>query len=139
MTVHAAPLDYPAPEDRLTHEAAVATARTRLTQATWHGDRPDPLATVDSWRAARRWHARAACIDYGPNLWFPPQTTAWAVWQDRGSVAHRTDPFAEARAICARCPVRAECLADGLTHDEGYGMIGGLDPAQRKKMRGGQG
>lgn len=42
---------------------------------------------------------------------------------------------ARAKRVCARCPVRAACLADALaTHDE-YGIRGGLTPNERRMER----
>lgn len=38
---------------------------------------------------------------------------------------------AEAKAVCARCPVRAECLAHALFYEEPESVWGGLNPAER--------
>ena len=40
-----------------------------------------------------------------------------------------------ARAICAACPVRGQCLAYAITADERFGIWGGLDPRQRRTLR----
>lgn len=37
--------------------------------------------------------------------------------------------YTRARAICATCPVRAECAAEGMS--ESHGMWGGLAPRER--------
>ena len=40
-----------------------------------------------------------------------------------------------AKKICARCPVRAECLTDALTRrDLGYGVLGGTTPRERREL-----
>lgn len=39
----------------------------------------------------------------------------------------------DARAICATCPVRAECLGAGM--DEEWGVWGGIGPKLRKRLR----
>ena len=65
------------------------------------------------------WAARARCADIDPEIFFPPHD----------------DPATEARQICARCPVRDECLAYALDADERYGIWGGLDPDERRNLR----
>jgi WhiB family redox-sensing transcriptional regulator len=65
------------------------------------------------------WAARASCTDTGPGIFFPPHG----------------DPATEARQICARCPVRDDCLAYALDADERYGIWGGLDPDERRSLR----
>ncbi len=70
------------------------------------------------------WRDRAACVALGvdPEVFFP----------DRGGSAR------PAKRVCARCPVRAACLADALAtpvvHDEG--IRGGLTPSERRALRG---
>lgn len=72
---------------------------------------PDP----DSWRQY------AACHGANPALWY----------LDRS----RGEGFKEARAVCARCPVRAQCLQWALAHNERFGMWGGLSPQERRHLR----
>lgn len=43
---------------------------------------------------------------------------------------------AVAKAVCARCPVRAACLALALTRSEPVGIYGGLTPAERDVLAG---
>lgn len=72
------------------------------------------------------WRRRAACARPGvdPELFFPDQG-------ERGKVA-------QAKRICAGCPVRAACLADALatpaTRD--YGIRGGTTREERRWPRG---
>jgi WhiB family redox-sensing transcriptional regulator len=68
---------------------------------------------------ARKWAARALCVGADPEAFFPPGDA----------------PAAEARAICAACPVRGQCLAYAITADERFGIWGGLDPRQRRTLR----
>jgi WhiB family redox-sensing transcriptional regulator len=72
------------------------------------------------------WLDQAACRDLDPERFFPEsgeQTKA-----------------AEAKAICAGCQVRDQCLelavhaAGGLDHD--HGVFGGTLPAERSRLRG---
>lgn len=70
------------------------------------------------------WPDRAACAGVPTNVFFP----------ERGGRAR--DCYEEARAICAACPVRWECLDEALsTEMSGYraGMVGGLTPEQRDR------
>ena len=41
----------------------------------------------------------------------------------------------EAKAVCARCEVRAECLAYALAHGERHGVWGGKGERARQRMR----
>ena len=64
---------------------------------------------------AEEWHGRAACTTQDLPLF------------------HRSNPDA-AKAICLRCPVRAECLHDALTHDAPTGVWGGLTRQERRAL-----
>ena len=64
------------------------------------------------------WRTRAACIGSDPDLWFPADNAARA----------RTQHI---RAICAGCPVSAECLQAASDLDARYGIWGGLDEVER--------
>lgn len=73
------------------------------------------------------WTDQAACVDVPTEVFFPvpPRTGGHP-------------DYGPARAICGRCPVRAECLADAL-HSEPqasgkrYGFVGGMTPGQRSE------
>ena len=41
---------------------------------------------------------------------------------------------AEAKAICATCPMTAACLALALANECEFGIFGGLTPAERKAL-----
>ena len=68
------------------------------------------------------WARDALCAQVGGDEWFP----------EKGSSSR------EARAVCARCPVRNECLAFALEHDERFGMWGGLTPRERRRLTKGR-
>jgi WhiB family redox-sensing transcriptional regulator len=65
-------------------------------------------------------------------------------WQDR-SLCAQTDPeefFPEkggttrhAKAICAVCPVQAECLDYAIANDERFGIFGGLSERERREVK----
>jgi WhiB family redox-sensing transcriptional regulator len=59
----------------------------------------------------------AACLHADPGLFHPAP-------RDHRSIA-------AARHICARCPVRLDCLALALTIPTAQGIWGGLTEAQR--------
>lgn len=65
------------------------------------------------------WTRQARCAETGPEIFFPPAD----------------DPATRARAVCARCPVREDCLAYALDAGEQYGIWGGLDPRERQNLR----
>lgn len=65
-------------------------------------------------------------------------------WQ-RDALCAQTDPEAffpekggstrEAKAVCESCTVRAECLEYALSHDERFGIWGGLSERERRRLR----
>lgn len=67
------------------------------------------------------WHERANCLGVDPNLFF----TA------RGENAE----MVQAKAVCAGCAVRIECLEFALGHREKYGVWGGLSERERRRLR----
>jgi WhiB family redox-sensing transcriptional regulator len=70
------------------------------------------------------WRADAACRNADPELFADPERTE------------------DAKAVCADCPVRAECLADQLAWEarsaarryHPTGVVGGLSAAQRRRI-----
>lgn len=74
------------------------------------------------------WREFAECRNYDPELFFPVSAEDTALGQ-----AQR----AEAKAVCASCPVRRECLAFALdTEDPRYpfGIFGGRTESERQEM-----
>jgi WhiB family redox-sensing transcriptional regulator len=75
----------------------------------------------------RDWRSDAACVVSGvdPEVFFP-------VDERPGSAG-----VARAKAVCGRCPVRPECLAEAMAVEdpaERWGVFGGLAPAQRAQL-----
>lgn len=72
------------------------------------------------------WQDFALCAESDPSLWH----------MDLGQGQHT-----RAKAICADCPVREECLEYALAYEDlpstagTYGVFGGLDPAERDAIR----
>ncbi|MTD58412.1 WhiB family transcriptional regulator [Amycolatopsis pithecellobii] len=69
------------------------------------------------------WQEEAACRDEDPELFFPVS--------ERGPGARQV---AQAKAVCARCPVRAECLQYALDAGLDHGIFGGTTDAERRKL-----
>lgn len=66
------------------------------------------------------WTDSARCADGDPEIFFPP----------------RNKPGKAARAVCAECQVRAQCLAYATVHaHENYGIWGGLSRLERIRLR----
>ncbi|MFF8264642.1 WhiB family transcriptional regulator [Streptomyces virginiae] len=69
------------------------------------------------------WQAEAACRGLGSRKFFHPAG-------ERGEDRAARDQAA--KEICARCPVRAECLRHALNTGEAYGVWGGLTTEERR-------
>jgi len=69
--------------------------------------------------------ADAACKGADPDLFFGPFTEFVSARQKRE---------VEAKAICARCPVRDACLAYALDSREMFGIWGGLNEDERRAL-----
>lgn len=63
------------------------------------------------------WTAFGACVDVAPDDLFVE------------GAAQR-----EAREVCARCPVRTECLVDALDHRIDFGVWGGMTERERRAL-----
>lgn len=70
---------------------------------------------------SRDWIRRAACGGMDADVFYP--------------VASGPDAFGEAERVCRDCPVRAMCLEYALDNDEQYGMWGGMDPEERRRLK----
>ncbi|MGH8932845.1 MAG: WhiB family transcriptional regulator [Egibacteraceae bacterium] len=75
-------------------------------------------------RARRDWRDRASCLDEDPELFFPIGTTGPAVEQ-----------IDQAKAVCARCEVRGECLEWALQTRQDAGVWGGMTEDERRAFR----
>lgn len=64
------------------------------------------------------WRQRGACVGVDPALFFP----------DIG------DTGRHAKAVCAGCVVRVECLNHALEHREDEGIWGGLSRIERRAL-----
>lgn len=69
--------------------------------------------------APPEWTRDAVCAQTDPEAFFP----------------EKGDSTRPAKRICAACPVRAECLAYALDHDERFGVWGGLSAVERRRLK----
>ena len=80
-----------------------------------------PGPNADLWD----WQMRAACRGEDPSLFFHPEG-------ERGPAREGRD--AAAKAVCATCPVIAQCAAHSLKVREPYGVWGGLTEDDRERI-----
>jgi len=73
---------------------------------------------------ARHWRDDAACANEDTLLWFPVGFSGPALEQ-----------AAQAKQVCADCPVREPCLVFAVTTNQEYGIWGGLDELERHQVR----
>lgn len=69
------------------------------------------------------WMAHAACRGEETIIFFP-------VAPSHG----KSVDYEPARAVCRACPVRARCLAYAIAHDESWGIWGGYNKYERKRI-----
>lgn len=65
------------------------------------------------------WMASARCLDAEPDTFFP----------EKGGSTR------EAKAICADCPVRDDCLEYAMANDERFGIWGGMAERERRRLK----
>ncbi|MDB5168599.1 MAG: hypothetical protein JWO55_857 [Candidatus Saccharibacteria bacterium] len=65
------------------------------------------------------WQAQALCARVDYELFFP----------EKGGSAR------DAKKVCARCPVREQCLDAALSNGESYGIWGGYTERERRKLQ----
>jgi WhiB family transcriptional regulator, redox-sensing transcriptional regulator len=70
------------------------------------------------------WRDRGACISADPDLFFPVSSTGASFRQET-----------RAKAVCARCQVRPECLQFALDSRQMHGVWGGLGEAELARVR----
>jgi WhiB family transcriptional regulator, redox-sensing transcriptional regulator len=83
----------------------------------WQRGVPEPGADPE----ASSWRFRGRCADTDPELFFPTRPARRQV--------------SRAKAVCAQCPVKAECLEWALTTGQIDGVWGGLDEKERAVLR----
>ncbi len=70
------------------------------------------------------WRDQAACLGRDAELWFPI-----------GNTSPYLDQIAQAKAACAHCDVRSECLEYALDTGQHDGVWGGQTEGERRALR----
>lgn len=81
--------------------------------------------------SATQWQRQAAC-EGAPFGFFHPMAIKTGKPRPGDPVVAQTR---ECKAICARCPVRADCLNYAMVNNEEFGIWGGLDDGERRQYR----
>jgi WhiB family redox-sensing transcriptional regulator len=74
------------------------------------------------------WQERGRCRDLDTDLFYPPL--------DSETAHQRRARETVAKAVCASCPVRVECLAWAIASGEQLGVWGGLNERERELLAG---
>lgn len=78
-----------------------------------------PVPRIENWD----WQHSGACRDLDTEIFFHPEG-------ERGATRKRR--AAEAKRICALCPVRSTCAEHALMVREPYGIWGGMTEEERR-------
>ena len=80
--------------------------------------------TTSTTAAGSAWMDLGACREAEPELFFPVSSAGPALAQ-----------VAAAKAVCARCLVREDCLQYALVTAQDHGVWGGLSEEERRAAR----
>jgi WhiB family redox-sensing transcriptional regulator len=80
---------------------------------------PGPFADV--WE----WQMKGTCRTVDASVFF---------WSDQTARPMRRRREAAAKAVCARCPVRAQCATYALSTREPHGIWGGFTETERRRL-----
>ncbi len=87
---------------------------------------PRPTVTRPSWDEEISWQSDALCRGANADLFFPPTHLE--------KKEERAARESQAKAVCARCPVRQPCLEFALAVREPHGIWGGLNEIERRHI-----
>lgn len=113
----------PATVEARVHQSGLLQSRKaqqealRASRAADQDDVPDIHALFPIGDVA--WMGRGLCAQTDPEEFYP----------EKGSTTRH------AKAVCAVCPVQAECLDFALANNERFGIWGGLSERERRKVR----
>ena len=100
--------------------------------------KPNPYRQVDRHAPdltgpvrALPWADSANCATTDPDLFFELSTTRYAHVSSKEAAERES----AAKAVCRRCPVRAECRAYALAHPELDGIWGAMTRRERERAR----
>jgi WhiB family redox-sensing transcriptional regulator len=101
------------------------------------------LPSLNNWGDGA-WRSKAACKGNDTKVFFPEKEDLSELTIAQKKARERTkdaaDPnlqgnmLSRARLLCAKCPVRKECLGFALENGLTYGMYGGQTSRDRRKM-----
>jgi WhiB family redox-sensing transcriptional regulator len=78
------------------------------------------------WNEDIAWQDQALCRGANADLFFAPHHLE--------RKEEREAREAQAKAVCARCPVRRQCLEFALSVREPHGIWGGLNETERRSL-----
>jgi WhiB family redox-sensing transcriptional regulator len=81
---------------------------------------------VSAQRIEETWQIKAACRGPQASVFFPPTS-----FERKDEKAEREE---RAKAICADCSVRSDCLEFAISIKEPHGIWGGLNEGERKAI-----
>ena len=70
------------------------------------------------------WRDKSACLTVDPELFFPVGNSGPAIAQ-----------IADAKLVCNRCPVTADCLSWALESGQDAGVWGGMSEDERRALK----
>jgi WhiB family redox-sensing transcriptional regulator len=105
-------------------EAAVTQADVAARTAPPAGVTP-PSSPGPVWVAPPAWRHAANCTGLAPELFYPERG---------GAQDERARQIEQAKAVCAGCSVRPQCLAAALEAREPFGIWGGMSETERRSL-----
>lgn len=98
----------------------------KITSGTAREKSPNPMSEVAyMWKPSPasepHWSTQAACREVDPKLFFPPKG--------------RIDMTRNAKLVCSKCPVIAQCREMALADPELQGVWGGTTEVERRAIR----
>jgi WhiB family redox-sensing transcriptional regulator len=73
------------------------------------------------------WRELALCREVDPELFFT---------SGRVDASHNREQIRQAKSVCHRCPSASRCLVWSIETRQEYGVWGGLDEAERRRVLG---
>lgn len=120
---------YDCAELATSYGVSQSTIRQRILKAGWSSETGQPLVYVppvdeDLVALVKAfvfpvWFDDANCLGTDPEAFFP----------EKGGSTR------QAKAVCGRCDVAAECLDWALDSDERFGIFGGLSERERRRIK----
>ncbi len=107
----------------MTTNTMTSNTFTNLTNMTSMNPSMTSMTTPTTWNDGE-WRDQAACANFDTNLFFPEPDASDALAQ-----------ISQAKAVCAACPVRDNCLEFAIRTRQLDGVWGGCTPEERRSIR----